>query len=174
MTRAGLVELEKEEEVIVLQKRAFFWPMRRVVASFILALLPFVLIFPALSLGVMGMSIYAALTVLAIWNTIRFYLARHFSMLIVTDKRIIDVDQRGIIGREIIEIPISAIEEVHVLPQGFFARKLRIGGVKIISGDEAEYDIIFSPVKSPQILCELIEDVRKLQENDSVLYETSE
>lgn len=174
MTHAGFVELEKDEEIIALPKRVFFWPMRQVVFTVLLSLLPFVLLFPAWSFGVMGMSVYGALVIFVLWNAIRFYLARHFSMLIITNKRLIDIDQRGIIGREIIEIPLFAIESAEVLPQGFVEKRLGIGGVKICSSEEAEYDIIFTPVKFPERLREFIDDVKRLDENESVIYEANE
>jgi membrane protein YdbS with pleckstrin-like domain len=60
---------------------------------------------------------------------------------IITSKRIIDIEQKGLFRRQISEIPLSRVQDVTLTVEGFFETLLKFGAVHIQTAGERNFSI---------------------------------
>ncbi len=97
---------------------------------------------------------YLGLTLGALLVFIFYYL----SLQIITDIRMVDVDQHALFGRKVTEIQIENIEEVTSHTTGFIATVFNYGNVLVqTSGSLAEFE--FNHVAHPEHVKKLILDL---------------
>ena len=65
----------------------------------------------------------------------------YLDMWIVTNRRILDVEQRGLFSRRIAEIPLSSVQDVTIDIHGILRTLLKFGTIKIQTAGEREYII---------------------------------
>ncbi len=73
----------------------------------------------------------------------------YLDMWIVTEKRVINIDQRGLFSREISEIPMANIQDVTVEVHGLMETLLGFGTVRIQTAGEREFTIDDIPRLNP-------------------------
>lgn len=64
---------------------------------------------------------------------------------IITDQRLIDIDQRGLFRRGISEIPLERVQNVSIEIPGFIATVLHFGNLKIQTAGESDFTIVEVP-----------------------------
>ena len=78
----------------------------------------------------------------------------------ITDLRVIDVDQHGFFDRIVTEATYPHMEEVTYRIKGMLATIFRYGTVRIrIAGDAADIEV--SAAKNPSKIQDLLNDLRK-------------
>ena len=81
-------------------------------------------------------------------------------MIIVTDRRLIDLDQRGLFDCVVTEAPFRQIDEVTYRVKGLLPTLCRYGDVRVqLAGSAA--DLAFCRIPAPQRLHDLINDLRR-------------
>lgn len=73
------------------------------------------------------------------------WLDYYLDVWIITDQRIIDVEQRGLFHREISEIALDRVQNVTVEIPGFMATLLKFGNIKIRTAGQGEFTIFQAP-----------------------------
>ncbi len=150
-----MLKLQEGEEVaLVIQKH--WWVLAR--SSVTLGILLFVL--PPVILGVIPLltqsfdralvesltnfflAIYIMILVLVIFLIWTDY---YLDMWIITTKRIIDIEQRGLFSREISEIPLLHVQDVTIEVGGIVETFLKFGTIKIQTAGEREFTIHYVP-----------------------------
>ncbi len=63
----------------------------------------------------------------------------YLDMWIITDRRIIDIDQRGLFDREVSEIPLDHIQDVTIEVRGLIETFLKFGTIRIQTAGEREF-----------------------------------
>lgn len=145
-----MLQLHETEKIILVIRKHWFVMTGPVLVFFIaLAIPPFVLSIlpwaaksfdPELveSITNMLLALYMMCLILFlffVWTD--FYL----DMWVVTNERIIDVEQHGLFSREISEIPISRVQDITLEVHGFFETILKFGTIKIRTAGEREFVI---------------------------------
>jgi uncharacterized membrane protein YdbT with pleckstrin-like domain len=82
--------------------------------------------------------LYAFLTWIDVW----------FDTWIITDDRIINIEQSGLFSREVSELKLARVQDVSVEVHGFFQTFLNFGDVRIQSAGEEEH-FLFRAVPDP-------------------------
>ena len=67
----------------------------------------------------------------------------------VTEKRIIDIEQKSIFHREISNLRFDKIQDVTIDVQGFISTMLNFGNVRVQTAGEDEVDFFMSTVRQP-------------------------
>jgi len=81
-----------------------------------------------------------------------------FNVYIISNKKIIDVDLRGIGYKNISEAPIESIEDVTSTVRGFFGMTFNIGSVFVqTAGQSREFE--FTQIDRPNVVRDLISDI---------------
>ncbi|MEK9148296.1 MAG: PH domain-containing protein [Patescibacteria group bacterium] len=84
-----------------------------------------------LALYTMGLLTY----LLVIW------IAYYLDIWVITDHRLIDVEQHGLFHREISEIPMERVQNVTIEIPGFVATVLKFGNIRIQTAGHGEFTI---------------------------------
>ena len=149
-----MITLHAGEEILLTQRRHWL-PVTLELASFaVLGILPALLISGSFSLSysqrlVLAGYIPSALFIYASWLMLLWIGAaiawtnHHLDVLFVTNKRILDVDQLGLFSRDLAEIRIENVQDVHVEIKGFIPSMFNYGNLAIQSaGEQNEFKVI--------------------------------
>lgn len=110
----------------------------------------FVIIFSGMyALSVVGLSLY---------GFVNYYL----DVYIVTNKRIVDIQQKGFFRREIAELHLHQIQDVEARVEGFFQTLMHFGDIYIQTAGERE-NFVFEDVPHPYTLAKEIVELHEAQ-----------
>lgn len=153
-----MIQLHENEHIILLLHKHWFVMVRTALGivslvallAVVLPLLPLLTgrLDPDLASAAMGLGIAAYLMMIllfAFFSWMDYYL----DMWIVTEKRIIDVDQRGLFSREVSEIPMASVQDVTVEVHGIIQTMLGFGTIRIQTAGEREFTIDEIPHLGP-------------------------
>lgn len=84
-----------------------------------------------------------------------FWLNYYLDMFIVTNKRVVDVEQRGLLSRTVSEQPLYRIQDVTSEVDGAMAHLFRYGNVYIQTAGEKER-FIFEQIDNPELVVRTI------------------
>lgn len=153
-----MIQLHENEHIVLLLHKHWFVVARTALGIiFMIVLLPAALLLlplltgrldPDLASAATGLGIAAYLMMIllfAFFSWMDYYL----DMWIVTEKRIIDVDQRGLFSREVSEIPMASVQDVTVEVHGIIQTMLGFGAIKIQTAGEREFTIDEIPHLGP-------------------------
>lgn len=141
-----MFQLDTDEKIITIVHRHWFvisWKLS-VIAIFLflpVVAIPLTSLFAPeefLSLIIFLISIYILLVLLTafiIW--VDFYL----DMWIITNKRVLDIEQKGLFRRDISEFMLTNVQDVSVEIPGFFATIFKFGLISIQTAGERSFSI---------------------------------
>jgi membrane protein YdbS with pleckstrin-like domain len=145
-----MIQLQENEHILLLIHKHWFVVARTVIGivfmlvllAVILALLPLVggRFDPALVSSVtgFGLSLYLMILCLfAFFSWMDYYL----DMWIVTEKRVMHIDQQGLFSRQIAEIPLASVQDVTLNVTGIVHTLFRFGTIRIQTAGEREFTI---------------------------------
>lgn len=149
-----MLKLAENEKIIMVVRKHWFVVMQTIL-SFValIAVPPIVLTFLPLVTANLNQDLLVPLINLILSSYIMlltlllflFWMDYYLDMWIVTSKRIIDVEQRGLFSREISEIPLSSVQDVTISIRGVIETFLKFGTIKIQTAGEREFTISNAP-----------------------------
>ena len=145
-----MIKLHDNETVILLLHKHWFVMIRAALTLvamlalliFILAVLPVITadFDPHLVSPLTGLGTTAYLMVMLIF-TFFSWMDYYLDVWIVTEKRIMDIEQRGLFSREVAEIPMANVQDVTIEVLGIIETILKFGTIKIQTAGEREFTI---------------------------------
>lgn len=149
-----MLTLQKNEKVLLVVRKHWFLMVGPIITFAVLLLIPvivltllplvksyagesfnFASIEALVSLGLALWSMFLLLFIFLIWTV--YYL----DMWIITDERIIDIEQHGLFSREISEIPLHRVQDVTIEIHGLIETFLKFGTIRIQTAGEREFVI---------------------------------
>lgn len=130
-----MIKLNEDEKIITAVHRHWIVVARKMTLV-ILLLVPLIGILisvPRAPREFAGLILYAVVIyfLFVIFLVFRLWIDYYLDMWILTDKRLIDVEQTGLFQREVSEIPLFRIQDVTVSIPGFAATFLKFGSITI-------------------------------------------
>jgi len=109
------------------------------------------------NLIILGLGIFQlfALTVFLV-SVLDFY----YDLLIVTDQRLVDIDQQQLFYRKFSQLNLENVEDVNAVLQGFFQMTLNFGTIQVQTAGEQENFIIHN-LKHPNEIVGIISSLSK-------------
>ncbi|NQU99488.1 MAG: PH domain-containing protein [Parcubacteria group bacterium] len=150
-------DLKDGEEVIrVVRKHwaSFIWP---VVKTFFILIIPFLL-------SAFLFSNYIGVIIFFVWVSIGLgyglyqWICWYFDHFIITDQRIVNIDQKTLFARSVSESGLSNIQDVTYEINGFLASLFNYGTVKVMTAsnnDSLEMAAIEKPKEVQETIMEL-------------------
>ncbi len=136
-----------------------FWP--QILAVALLVILPFFLIFPLFKWGYWGVAIFLFFILLALIYALRTIVVWYYNAFVITNQRIVDIDQRGFFERIVSEAPYEKIQDVSWRRKGVWQTIFRYGNVRVqMSGAASGLEI--KNVRGPERVQELISQMAHL------------
>lgn len=151
--------LKDGEQVKAFTRRHVITLFPGLLLALVLIVLPFFLLFPLFSWGIPGVALFAIAILAGMCITIRTLLLWDADVLIVSNFRIVDVDQKGLFTRIVSEAPITSVQDVSWEKKGFLETFFRIGSVRIQTAGGG-VTITAVRIPHPQEIHELINDLR--------------
>jgi len=136
------------------------WPI-------ILIILIFFLFYPLFRLGIWGKAIFFVLLCFSLGWLGRAIIRWYFTSLVITNQRLIDLDQRGFFARVVSELTLNKIDEVICQTNGLIGAVGKLGQV-IITALNSPTKIIAADVYQPQQLQQLILRLRDEQTQNAL------
>jgi uncharacterized membrane protein YdbT with pleckstrin-like domain len=163
------LNLKEDEEVIeiVHQYLLTYWPSIFLVMFLILA--PFFFLFPLFSLGFWGIVIFLFSLIVGIIYGLRKFIIWYFNVFVITNQRIIDIDQRGFFDRIVSEAPYEKIQDVSYRIKGLIKTLFHYGNIQIQTAG-SQVCLELKDIKEPEKIQALIamyqnERKKKITEN---------
>jgi hypothetical protein len=141
------IHLQHDEELIMVVRKHWFVLLRDSAGVVAIAAVPFVLagfVGQYISGNTSVITFITAFWLLATWMMLFTVWTNYYlDMWIVTEKRIINIDQIHLFKREISTLRIERVQDVKVETHGFFATMLHFGNLQVqTAGPEAGFYII--------------------------------
>ncbi len=155
----AFVQLKAHERVVAVVREHAATHLGGWILVSLLLLLPFFLAFPLFKQGTPGVIALAALLLVglvALWARWRRYMG---TVLIVTDRRVIDVEHPGLFGRRVTDVPYRRVDEVAYERRGISATVFRYATLRVVTSGEGA-DIEFARAPGAERLRDLIESLR--------------
>lgn len=147
-----------DEFIVIMIQSHWLHHFGRSLFGFLFLLLPFFLLFPSFryhELGILGFSLLLAC---ALFYNIRLVTIRSLNRWIVSNERIIDVDQHGLFRRTVSEIDFAKIQDIRYHRVGLLATFFNIGNIAVASDQKT---IELHGVKNPHEVKEAIFEAQK-------------
>lgn len=140
-----MIQLSENEKVVAAVHRHWIVVARKMTLV-VLLLVPLIgiLIFVSrVSQKFAGLILYAVVIyfLFVLFLAFRSWIDYYLDMWILTDKRLIDIEQTGLFQREVSEIPLFRIQDVTVSIPGFAATFLKFGTITIQTAGEKDFYI---------------------------------
>ncbi len=152
------MQLQDGEQVLLLVRphlRSMFWHLA---AAAILIALPFFFLFPLMRAGTFGILLLCLLLAAGVAFALRVFLIWDSHVLILTNRRLVHVEQTGVWRRRIYEIPLTGIEQSFVERRGPIDTMFRTGVLHVRGNGHAS--IAFLSVPRPEGVLEQIQVAR--------------
>ena len=162
------IHLVVREDVIVLVFKSLF-----IYISFLLLLIGRVLIsgLDPIWISLYGFIMWFMVSILILVFIVIFH-NYYLSMQIITNLRVIDIDQTGIFKREVNTVPVENIQDVTFKKNTFFKSVLNFGDVIIQTSGNAPTEAqggvlgaVFNNVPRPNEIKQLLLEIKEVSEN---------
>ncbi len=159
-----MIQIPRDENIILVLRKHWFVLFVEALVFVFLALLPLVVMAIAgsiLNLGFNSAIATLGTTAYLIWLVVLwigffiFWTDYYLDIWIITDKRIIDIEQKGLFSRTTSALRHDNIQDSTISQPGFISSLLGFGTIQVQSA-AADVEIIIPYARSPQRVKELI------------------
>ncbi|MBI5221098.1 MAG: PH domain-containing protein [Candidatus Liptonbacteria bacterium] len=150
-----MIRLDPDEKIVLEVRRHWYVLFSQVVVLVIAAALPIFVIEAIATLGIYETSraiLPLTIYLLAAWYLIlwvAFFVVwtnYHFDLWILTDRRLISIEQASLFSRNVAECRLSSIEDISVMTKGILATLLDLGDIHIqTAGEGHEFVLTMAP-----------------------------
>jgi len=150
-----MLNLEQNEKVLLILHHhwiAFLGPLAIAAALF---LIPF-FVFPFLSASLLTIFLFATCIwyLIVLFMVLAFWIDYYLDALIVTDRRILNVDQTGLFRHVVSEFRLERVQDVTIEVPNFTATIFHYGNIEIQTAGETSFSI--KEVPHPHLARDLI------------------
>ena len=153
--------LDEKEEVIRVVRQSKYQSIAKSILPVILIIVPFFFLFALFSWGLWGMAIFFITVIAGIIWLANTWVVWYFKVLVITNNRIVDIDQQTIFKRTVSDITFNKIKDVIYRIKGFSQTLTRVGDILILLTDDKtkiEFENIFRPQKIQQLILQFKND----------------
>ncbi|MBN1585485.1 PH domain-containing protein [Candidatus Uhrbacteria bacterium] len=140
MNVSGIVRLKDGESVLGIVRRFPIVHLRPAILSILLVGTPFFLMIPLFRFGRIGVGVFALSVSVGLILALRIAVRWHWTVLIVTSRRLVDVEQQGLFDRLVSEVPFERIQDISYARRGFWGTVFGFGTVSVRIGASARLE----------------------------------
>lgn len=166
-----MIDLQQNERVVLNVRRHWFVIFSQTASLLLFAVVPLLvgaLVATSASQNTLGQvapevrdvlftseTLYAAVALAAAWLLllwILFFIAwtnYYLDVLVITDKRVIDIEQVGLFSRDVATIPIANIQDVKFEVKGIIPTMLHFGDLHIQTAGAAR-EVVLQSIQDPE------------------------
>ena len=141
-----MVQLQPNEKIIMKARRLWFVVFSEVFSLFFMLLVPVVAFWLISSSGIVtirGNETYLILALESMWTLFvwlmfsKFWVNYYLDVWVITDRRLIDIEQKGFFNREISTVNFDNVEDISVVINGIIPTFLKFGEIRVQTAAEA-------------------------------------
>jgi len=162
-----MVPLETEEYIIREVRKHWYFLLSRIMVTLTSTLFPLIA-YAAISIFMNSSEytqsiLYTILILYPLWlvgawiSFFYFWTDYYLDVLIISNKRIINIDQQGMFNRKISSFPLEKIQDTTIEIRGFIATYLNFGNVTIQTASE-QIGFMIENAKDPELVKEIIQE----------------
>lgn len=177
MSYENKIKLDNGEEIIQTANPSFFAWFGSFIFVFVLFFISAYFFYYLLSWQLYGWLILGVILFLILGVLLRVFVLQAGNVLIITNKRVIDIDRPGLFTQNTYALNYSEVKDVAVVSHGLMSFLFKTGDV-IIESKQGEYSLDLTNTRHPQAVQTLILSERqeyrfnKKIENNEKVYET--
>ena len=153
------IELRPREEVLELAQASVLPKLWAFALAVIWSVLPFFFLFPLWRQGGWGVMAFFVWLASGLFLLGRLYFKWARTVFLVTDRRVVDHDQRGLFHTVVTQAQYEQIDEVSVHVKGVMATLLKYGTLTLkLHGAAADIEV--EHIRRPEHLADLLNDLR--------------
>jgi len=149
----------EEEKIIKTVRQSWLTLLISLLLPILLIGLSFFFLYPLFNWGNKGIFIFSSILIIGLIGLIRNTIIWCWNTLIITNQKIIDIDQKGIFQKVVSNIHLGKIHEVFYQIKGIGQTLTRTGNL-YISLTNAKTKIEISNIAKPQRIQQLILDLK--------------
>ncbi|MAF14202.1 MAG: hypothetical protein CMI53_04930 [Parcubacteria group bacterium] len=164
--------LNDDENVIKIVRQRSLQLFQSIIIPIILIILPFFFLYPLFNWGNKGIILFSSLVFIGLIWLIRNVVIWYLQIFIITDKRVVDIDQKGMFRKTVSDIPLTKVGDVFYQVNGIWQTIFRIGNIYLVLTDsktKIEIKNIAQPSKTQQLVLQLKDDFLKQAKDTSSL-----
>jgi hypothetical protein len=155
-----ILQLKPDERVVAVLREAVvpyvFW----MVFFFVWIVAPFFFLFPLFRQGPFGVILFFALTLSGLLVGFRRLFVWRHSIVLITDRRVVDVEQHGFFDRTFSEADYADVEDITFRVRGIIPTIFRYGTLRVKTAGNAA-DMEMRRVHRPSVYHDLLHDLRQ-------------
>lgn len=149
------IDLSRDEEIIGLVRKSLASQWLAILLGTLWVLVPFFFFFPLLAFGGFGLVFFAVFEISGLLYGLKRWRMWRNTMLMITDKRVIDIDQVGFFKRDVSEVSYADIKDINA----------HNGTLKIRTSKNAGFHVEIKGIRHPQRVADLILEVQYLAQS---------
>jgi membrane protein YdbS with pleckstrin-like domain len=159
-----------EELILIVRKYPLVFLMPTIICAFLI-IAPFFFLYPLWHWGSWGVAIFFVVLGLGIFLGLRVLVVYSLNVFVLTNQRIIDIDQVGFFDRTVSETTYDKIQDVSFRVKGIAQTIWHYGSVIVqTAGNQANIEL--HGVKDPQRIQHLITEIQKDSSNNNETNDT--
>jgi len=159
------LNIKEDETVIRVLRRYPLSYLGSIIVAFILIGGPFFFLYLLIQWGKWGMIVFGGILLVGLLYLIRKLVVWRLNVLVITNQRVIDVDQRGFFSRLVSEVKLEQIQDVAYQIKGI-SQTLFHYGTLIIQPANLSVHFEANSIKNPGKIKDIINDLRELAQQE--------
>ena len=160
-----MIDIASDEKIILKVRKHWFPLVSEIIVMVILVLvLPvfYAFILRLNFIDIPGDPAYLLLAIESMWILFvwfmfcRLWASHYLDVWVITNKRLIDIEQKGFFNREVSTIRLDKIQDVTISVNGFIRSILKFGKVTIQSAGEIEHVFTMNNMANPYYVKEML------------------
>jgi membrane protein YdbS with pleckstrin-like domain len=167
MNVAKIIEMKQGERVLRVARNFWLTYLPKWFVAVLFVLLAFFLMFPLFQRGTWGIVLFAVLNAVGLWVAVRTLVRQYWNAFIITNMRVVDIDQRGFFNRLVSDASFDKIQDISYSVRGVLGTVFNYGNVCLrTAGSSATLDLM--RVRDPKSLHHLIAEAIAKQRTHGV------
>jgi uncharacterized membrane protein YdbT with pleckstrin-like domain len=166
-----VIQLKTDEEVRVITRRHGVTIVPPLLLALVMIVVPFFFLFPLFGTGPAGIVAFLAVVCAGLIIAVRSFIMWDGDIIIMTNQRIVDVDQRGVFARTVNEITLENIQDFSWSKHTLLDQLLNIGHFKARSAS-GSLTIEGRFIPKPQELQNVAQNLQKDAISDASIAKT--
>lgn len=148
------LQLDTDEEINVVLRQSSLILIKNLIIPVLLILVAFFFLYPLFNWGNQGIVIFFGIIVIDVVFIVRNSLVWYWQTLIITNQRVIDIDQPGLLQKIVSESHLNNVTDVHYKSHGIMQILAKIGTIYIKLSDQTIIQV--KNIPRPRIIQQLI------------------
>ncbi len=153
-------DLHSDEHVLGIIRASAWAYLPRLFFGVLWVLVPFFLLFPLLVLGSFGVIFFLVLLGSGVFYLFKRWVRWQYTMLIVTDQRVIDIEQKSILSRELTDLRWRDVRRIRVRKGRGWQKLFRLGAIQIKGKKRAGYNLELLGIKRVELVESFLNEVK--------------